>query len=457
MINVAVKSDVAGIDLSYYTKVRLIFAFACLSGFGFFVPSSRYSDLFSIFAMLLISFAASLLRAATSNGLTKIPSELIIPIVSHIGSFDELVALNTTSKAMFPHIRPIFDFASACQVPIRKIWPNDQLLIETDKIIDMKKCSTQLMRYSFLYKRISFEGHPNSTVAMFNEVKSPLHSLVDVTFRSLTLNQLSFKKVLQSIKFGSIFLDLFGQEVDQDMINQLTVALDLRKTACPSINGINFNVMNQALPVDIFANLFRTLPFSDLKRLTILGRLYPKALTQLAVVLPKSRLSSFEYSMPFVAPSNDEMRAIGSALVNTPTMKEVVFRFFPSTKDLMESIVAGLPSSNIEKLEIIYGFDSDSAVALIKTLPPSMKSLKLSSNRIKSSTIVNLIGAISRSNVHLLNLIGNNARLNSTDILQIVDYVEQSQLEILNLSENYIGAVGKMILATVDVGKRIII
>lgn len=407
--------------------------------------------------MLLIQFAFTLVWASPEKlSLVKLPADLIFPIVSGIGSYKDLVALNTTSKTLFPLIRPIFDFATACQVALTRTWPSARIRIQTDQIKSMNECATHLMHYSYLYNRVSLEGNPTTVAALFSQITASLESSVDISFFELkSLNAQVLSEVIQSITVGSVYLDLFRQTIDQKMVNILTKALDSRITIHSPINGILFDLMDQVMPENIFANFFRTLPHSKLDLLFFTGALHINELSQLAAVMPQSNLKSFRYTASYGHPVA-ELQAIGFALAHTPTMKKVVFRFIPSCGVILESMISGLGTSNLEELELSQGSNMDSAAALITDLPPTLNMLNFAGNRIKAATIVNLFGVISRSNVKVLSLFRNHAHLeNATQVQQISDYILASSLQKVYLSGNEIDAEGEIILETAGVGRTI--
>lgn len=405
--------------------------------------------------MYLLSIATALVYAVpTTTGITKLPTDLVLPIVSNIESYRELTAFNITSKIFYPLIRPIFDFSTACQVPSKEVWTNRKIRIGTDRIINMNSCASHLMFYFSLYKEVTLVGLPGSIIAFVSAITSPLQSLITISFIHESLDTQALIKVIDSIKFGSVHLDLSLQIIDQAMVDILAAAMDCRINSVSIIYGITLNPRNMLLPDNIYLNLFEAIPNSDLKRLSIVGRLYSNAFEHLANVIPRSKLTSFEYSIPFLLPSVVGLQALGSALIRTPTMKRVSFKYFPTNTMLLEAMAPGLVSSDIEELEISYGFETP--VYLITALPPSMKSLTLVGNNIRATGILNLVTVSARSNLLFLNLMGNRAHLNSTDILEIRDSILDCSLVVL-LNDNLIDYNGRTIAKNFAGGRRIII
>lgn len=404
--------------------------------------------------MLVIAFAFALVMAIPgSMGFAKLPAELLLPIVSNIGSYNDLIAFNMTSKAVFPLIRPIFDFATACQIPSNEVWTNHNLEVETDPIIDLNRCAAHLMRFSYLYQTIVFEGHPNYVTALFELITDPLETIVDVKFRRRSLNSQNLNEFIVSIGAGWINLYLYRQVINEAMVNLLARAIDRRFTPQSRIQGIIFDVMNQRIPGIFFGNFFESLPFSDLRRLSITGGLNMHFVLKLATAMPKSQLTSFEYYI--VYGSSNELQVLGSALVLTPTLKRVSFRFAQPSNSILEGMIPGLNGSRLEELEIIHGSNMDFSVALITQLPPSLKILNLSGNLISNEVVVHLFSVISRSNLKSINLNYNNAQLNSSHVQQITDSILASHLTSINLAENGIDAECDAILETARVGRTI--
>lgn len=92
--------------------------------------------------MLLLVFVIALVFALPNiTGLAKLPEELLLPIVSNIDSYQDLDALNMSSKAFYPSILPIFDFTTACQV--LDVWPNAKLQIRSDFVL-LILCATHI-------------------------------------------------------------------------------------------------------------------------------------------------------------------------------------------------------------------------------------------------------------------------------------------------------------------------
>lgn len=412
--------------------------------------------------MFLLSFSIAIVWAAPVDGFPAIPNDLILPIVANIGSYRDLCALNMTSKAFYPIIRPIFDFTSACQVAPSDVWPNSRLEIKMDAIANPVICANHLMKYSFLYKRILLtNGGPSSVAGLFNHITVPILYPVDVIFRSGSLNSETLTEVIESITVGSVNLDLFRQTIDSKIVEVFTRSLDRRINNKSPINGILIDVNDQELPLNLLANFFRVLPYSDLKRLTISEPLYNNSLFQLSAVLPLSKLDTFEFVSSSSTPIA-ELKALGSALVLTPTMKKISFRFVDSSNVLIESMIPGLDNSNIEHWEITYGNNMgwsdamDTSVGLLTTLPKSLKVLNLAGNSLHAATIVNLIAVVSRSNVQVLSLFRNNAQLNATHVHRIADLLVGSKLRVLNVADNSIGAQGEAILKRAGNGIEII-
>lgn len=80
-----------------------------------------FVPLLPLIQMIILSFVIALIYAApTTTSIPELPAELLLPIVSNIASFKDLITFNMTSKAAFPLIRPIFDFSTACQIEIRR-------------------------------------------------------------------------------------------------------------------------------------------------------------------------------------------------------------------------------------------------------------------------------------------------------------------------------------------------
>lgn len=396
--------------------------------------------------MLVLLFLISLACAGPTNNFSKLPNELIENIVSKIGSYKDLVAFNITNKSFYPVIRPIFDLANACQVNSAEVWPDYMIQIKVNSIVDVNKCASHLMRYSYIYKRMSLIGTPIAIIALFDDITAPMSQLVDISFDTRTLDAPLLIQVFQSIKFGLINLDLTGQEVNQYVISILAVNLDRRISPKQKINGLFFYFNDQTLPVGLFKKFFQTLPHSNsLKQLSFIGSPYFDALSEFAEVLPKSSLSTLECISAFGL-LDAEIQALGVALVQTSTMKNAMFLSFPSSHILLEAMIPGLAQSNLESLEIMYGTSMDEPVSLITTLPSSLKSLDFSSNGLNATTLVNFVGVVGKSNVRDLNLMRNDAYLKASEVQKIADYIVGSRLLSVDLSFNEIDASSEIIL-----------
>lgn len=407
--------------------------------------------------MVHITSFIALICSVSCNGFTYIPSDSIMPLVSNIGSYRDLVALNMTNKALYPLLRPIFDFSTECQVSSESTWPSRQLEIDTDMISNVNLCAIHLMRHAYLYKRVLLHGYAHSIASLFLQINATIKSEVAIHFPINSLNTSALNHMMQSINVGSVYLDLYGVLISQDIINLLSLALDERININCRINGIFFDLMDQEMSDNLFKDFFNVLPYSSLIHISFWGPIYDTALSQLALVLPRSKLSSLEYSMPLFEPTSHQLQALGSALVRTPTMEKVSFRFFPAAKYLLNAMIPLLSESNILELEIVYGGnDIDASVSSITSLPPSMKIINLSGNTMNATTAVSFIGVVARSNVHSIGLFHSDAYFNAAHVSQIKELILTSQLTHVNLGGNGINDHGRVVLENIGGGRRII-
>lgn len=414
--------------------------------------------------MSLISLALTIVWAVhASTVLGDIPVDLIRPIVSYISSHQELVALNRTSKAFYPSLRPIFDFESACQVYHSHTWQLDRMLIiRADDIDDVNVCAIHLMHYSSLYKTVSIEGDLSTVIALFRQITASLEVLIDVDLYGPTLNMLILSEFIQSIGRNSVNLFLEIEKLEKDMIDLLADTINRHITPFSPFTGINFNFASQLLlPPNLLTRFFEALPNSKLQQLSITGRLYVNGISQLSAVLPLSKLTSL--SIRDSNPRVSEMEALGSAMVRTPSLKKIIIHNVGSSNAMLHNMTTGLRYSFIEELEITDGDDMEASVALIKSFPASMTDLNLSHggyNRIfclTTPTFVNLVRIASHSNLKMLDLAFNHAHLqNATDVQQITDAILGSQLEAIYLEGNEIDAKGDAILEPARKGRLIL-
>lgn len=364
-----------------------------------------------------------------------IPSDVILPILSNIDSFKDLVAFASTNKANHAVAKAILDFPTVCRSHPSMTWPLTKLLllIQFPSKSDAEACAAHFVRYSFLYQYVEMVGGPNAIASFFSNIKVPIKNL-SISFRFKTLNADNLAILLDVLSHQKVRIILTGQIVTNTIMEKLTQSLDYRISPSSPIEGLVFNFLflEPYLSPGSLSQLFSNLHYTNLKHLSITGSLYRDALIPLASSMPRSNLVSFELKT-FVSHNDLEMRNLGMALVQSLSLRSINIRFVPFATSL-RAMGPGFAASNLERVEMTYCHLNESISSLF-SLPPSLKMLNLTMDHILPDGIVELFNAVAQSNVKSFDVSGNS-RLTSSQIENITRAIEESLLERVDLRGN---------------------